>query len=154
MDLVSLDDNFVNSDAMDTNTGIISAQFAEDVVQQSYKRFLISGGVMGVLAKFMYGDDMNISLQKSLYMAGATLVSDFLLSMAVKQGYVDNSSTGNYKLIGGQVVLESLLYFPIASRLQVFIPDLNSKALQQALISSASSQAVQSVLTSAPSKSS
>lgn len=158
MDLVSLNDSFLNSDAIDSNTSVMSASFVEDVVSQNYQRFIISGIVMSALSKFMYSDDMNLTILKGLFMGASTLLSDVLLGVAIKNNYIDNSSTGNYKLALGQTLLESVLYFPIATvatgeKIQ-FVPNFMGQAYRQALISSATSQAVQMAMTPAPSASS
>ena len=130
-----------------TTTSYASLDFVEDVANQNYKRFLISGAVMGLLAKFAFQDDTNTSVQKALHMGASTLLSDLILAVGVKMGYLDNNFSGNYQLMVGQVALETMLYFPLASGGQIFIPNFSGNAFRQALISSGSSQVAQMFLT-------
>lgn len=146
MDTVSftLNDAVLNDDSMNNSTGYVSV--AEDIVQQNYSRFIVSGLTMGALSKLMWGDSVNISVQKALYMGLSTLLSDLLLGMAIKTGYLSNSSsTPSFML--GQVALESFLYFPIASRGQVIVPDVTGNAFKQTVLSSGVSQGAQYFMT-------
>lgn len=140
----SVNDAILNDDANNTATGYMGV--AEDIVQQNYSRFIISGITMGALSKLMWADNVNVSVQKALFMGLSTLASDLLLGMAIKMGYLSNSGSSTSFMVG-QVALESFLYFPIASRGQIIIPDVTGNAFKQAVISSGVSQGAQYFMT-------
>ena len=146
MNIISVDDTLLSDDVMQ-QASFISPDFFEDVVEHNFKRFLLSGLTMGALARFVWSNDTNTSLQKGLFMGLATLLSDLALGVGVKMGYIDNKFSGNYPLIAGQVFLESVLYFPLASRGQVFVPNFMGEAYRQSLISSGASQVAQIAFT-------
>ena len=143
MNYLSLDDGLVSSSTLSSTTSYASLDFVEDSINQNYKRFIISGAVMASLAKFYYNDSNDISMKKGLYLAGATLVSDLLLGVAIKMGYLDNQVSGNYQSMAAQVLLESCLYFPLASGFQVIVPNFGSNAFKGALTASGASQIAQ-----------
>ena len=91
MNIVSVDDTLLSDDVMQ-QASFINAEFFEDVAEHNYKRFLLSGVCMGALARFVWSNDTNTSLQKGLYMALSTLLSDLALGVGVKMGYLDNKN--------------------------------------------------------------
>jgi len=140
----------VNDELLPSNLSMgqnIDLAFVEGIVQQNYKRFLISGATMAFLSKFLWENNNEISAKKGLYMAGATLVSDLLLGVATTMGYLSPGVIGNPKSMAAQVVLESILYFPIATSGEMIVPNFTGQAFQQCLISTSVSQGAMFFLT-------